>query len=181
MHGAESALIPAREILWNTLFWEIRNIVYEYGTKFMKVVKSITWSVVCFCYASQPSLVFHIGTKLQIKNKRNTGSKLLWCHPRWLFACYQNFINKQNLLGLLTHWAIQTTLLLFKEKQRKVYKYYTVCPRRSYIVSYYMKWVTTSWTYSSNINHFLFPFLTWELCSLIAELRIKKFVYIGGI
>ena len=31
----------------------------------------------------------------------------------------------------------------------------TVCPRSSdtfYIVSYYIKWVTTSWTHSSKVN-----------------------------
>ena len=33
--------------------------------------------------------------------------------------------------------------------------YYTVCPKSSdpfYIVSYYIKWVTTSWTYSTNVG-----------------------------
>ena len=35
-------------------------------------------------------------------------------------------------------------------------KYYTVCPRSSdpfYIVSYYIKWVTTSWTHSCIFIH----------------------------
>ena len=46
---------------------------------------------------------------------------------------------------------------------------YTVCPRSSdpfYIVIYYIKWVTTSWTYSSD-KHVLFlpgvPWPSWHL------------------
>ena len=34
---------------------------------------------------------------------------------------------------------------------------YTICPRSSdsfYIVSYYIKWVTTSWTHSMSTEHF---------------------------
>ena len=40
----------------------------------------------------------------------------------------------------------------------KLKKYTTVWPRSSdsfYIVTYYIKWVTTSWTYSKFLNKFL--------------------------
>ena len=35
-----------------------------------------------------------------------------------------------------------------------LYEWYTVCPRSSdlfYILTYYLKWVPTSWTHSTNI------------------------------
>ena len=42
-----------------------------------------------------------------------------------------------------------------------VVKKYTVCPKSSvpfYIVTYYIKWVTTSWTYNKGIFDLMFSF-----------------------
>ena len=49
----------------------------------------------------------------------------------------------------------------------------TMCPRSSdpfYIVTYYMKWITTSWTYSMDGPPSLFSWWTWMI---FGRTRIK--------
>ena len=48
-------------------------------------------------------------------------------------------------------WILSCLLYLFFEQYILLCRYYTMCPRSSdpfYIVSYYIKWVITSWTHS---------------------------------
>ena len=55
----------------------------------------------------------------------------------------------------------------------KKFLYGTVCPRSSepcYIVSYYIKWVTNSWTHSTNIKN--------ENCTFL--LRLKCFCFLNA-
>ena len=60
--------------------------------------------------------------------------------------------------------------------------WHTVCPRSSdpfYIVTYYVKWVTTSWTYSNRssfLSHFFFLFGSYFSFSLAKSLFPNIFV-----
>ena len=61
---------------------------------------------------------------------------------------WQIFITAISWYGI-----IYILLILFP---RSVADFYTVCPRSSdpfYFVTYYIKWVITSWTYSITLNH----------------------------
>ena len=68
---------------------------------------------------------------------------------------------------------------------------YTVCPRISYpfcILNYYIKWVTTSWSYCmlSHVHLDLWVYLGWELLVVVHEVNpvegvdVRQFVEAGG-
>ena len=119
---------------------------------------------ICFHYQSINSLLWTVCPCLQYFSALNVTANILPFHNEFLRALQESrSLHGRNIYGPISiHFAKITLSINYRYKlicitvnciTDKMYKFtgYTVCPRSSYpfcIVSYYMKWVTTSWTHS---------------------------------